>query len=334
MTPYIILSFLSPFIVLSLARKLSFVDKPDGHLKRQVVPIPYVGGFSLLLVILISCPLFPQPAALALLTLLTLIGILDDIYQLSPQIRLLVQIPSFTLFLLYQYHLNPLIAVAAGFLSAIIVNAFNFIDIKDGLLLSYAIPLLLSFTAIFPISLELLNLTFLTLSALLSIFFLNRQPAICYMGDGGTYGLTTIVLLNLYSFVFTDSFVQLITSIVSQPLISALAGDLTTSILQYLSLLFVFSPSIFEFLFVTRTRQKLGLNIFHGSPHHSFILLQRRRSSSAYFPSLVAGFCPSLVFVLYTFNSNRVYTLSVTYFIAFLALFVWGYFRLISLTEK
>ena len=132
-------------------------------------------------------------------TLLSLVGLVDDLFLVSSKIRYLVQI-IFSFLVVNTVHpflvsdQNYIVLIALIFLGTVIINFINFIDGIDGLLIGCSIPILI-FSQI-----SFLNIQIIT--AIASIFaFLkwNWDPSKIFMGDcGSNYlgGLIFFLMLN------------------------------------------------------------------------------------------------------------------------------------------
>lgn len=209
---YVILSFtlvtyLTTPIFKALAIKLNIVDKPGGR-KLQKYAIPYLGGLAIIIPLLFSLtlltfiPIFKVDRFELLFglvlpgVLMAIVGLLDDIYQLSALSRLISQsVAGFTTsYLLYssnsgiQIFDNSILNLFTTTIWIIgIINAFNFIDNMDGLAGGIAMFAALGF---FIISLSNGQLLVAALSAAIcgsciGFLFWNRNPARIYMGDSG-----------------------------------------------------------------------------------------------------------------------------------------------------
>ncbi|WP_318443308.1 UDP-N-acetylglucosamine--undecaprenyl-phosphate N-acetylglucosaminephosphotransferase [Photobacterium leiognathi] len=149
-----ITSFITLFIMRKVAKKIGLVDKPNARKLHQGV-VPLVGGISIYLSLLVGFLLFlPSSLNLELYLLcsaiLIVLGALDDYYDVSFKIRLLVQAGiSLAMILVGGHSLHHLgflmgsetIALGefvGGFITVIAVigaiNAFNMVDGIDGLL--------------------------------------------------------------------------------------------------------------------------------------------------------------------------------------------------------
>ncbi|WP_305373336.1 UDP-N-acetylglucosamine--undecaprenyl-phosphate N-acetylglucosaminephosphotransferase [Photobacterium leiognathi] len=149
-----ITSFITLFIMRKVAKKIGLVDKPNARKLHQGV-VPLVGGISIYLSLLMGFLLFlPSSLNLELYLLcsaiLIVLGALDDYYDVSFKIRLLVQAGiSMAMILVGGHSLHHLgflmgsetIALGefvGGFITVIAVigaiNAFNMVDGIDGLL--------------------------------------------------------------------------------------------------------------------------------------------------------------------------------------------------------
>ena len=132
-------------------------------------------------------------------TLLSLIGLADDLIVLSSKIRYLIHlIFSFLIvntvhpFLIYEQ--NYIVMIALIFLGTVIINFINFIDGIDGLLIGCSIPIL-----IFS-QLNFINIQIITaISSMLAFLKWNWDPSKIFMGDcGSNYlgGLIFFLILN------------------------------------------------------------------------------------------------------------------------------------------
>jgi hypothetical protein len=135
--------YLTP-IFRDAARNFGIVDAPDGGLKTQREPIPYLGG-----VVVFSSVLFPvalflhfsdKVAGLLLAaSIVVLLGLIDDIGRLSPRIKLLVQVIAVFLMMKAGIRVRigafpALACVGLTFAWMIVMtNGFNLIDVMDGL---------------------------------------------------------------------------------------------------------------------------------------------------------------------------------------------------------
>ncbi|WP_318454031.1 UDP-N-acetylglucosamine--undecaprenyl-phosphate N-acetylglucosaminephosphotransferase [Photobacterium leiognathi] len=149
-----ITSFISLFIMRKVAKKIGLVDKPNARKLHQGV-VPLIGGISIYLSLLVGFLLFlPSSVNLELYlvcsAILIVLGALDDYYDVSFKIRLLVQAGiSLAMILVGGHSLHHLgylmgsesIALnefVGGFITIIAVigaiNAFNMVDGIDGLL--------------------------------------------------------------------------------------------------------------------------------------------------------------------------------------------------------
>lgn len=200
----------------AIALCLGFVDSP-GHRKLHQQPIVRLGGLSICLATLLSIGLIEQIGGFANLSLeqssqikwLLLgalgffgLGLLDDLINLSPFLRLAVQVaiaslvwwvgirvefltvPGLGLIALNQLSLPLTVLWITG-----VVNAINWIDGLDGLASGVAIiaglvTFVVSLTMHQPgIALVIAALT----GSLLGFLYYNFNPAQIFMGDGGSY---------------------------------------------------------------------------------------------------------------------------------------------------
>ena len=148
-------AFLAGLLILMLRRpaeRWGLVDHPGGR-KRHAAPVPLTGGIAItagmILALAVSFSAFAQYSALfAGLLVLTLVGLMDDLGEVSPGSKLLLQVvavllmtswgENFLLNLGDLFGTNPINtrhwAIPLTVLAALaVVNAINMLDGLDGL---------------------------------------------------------------------------------------------------------------------------------------------------------------------------------------------------------
>lgn len=149
-----VLSFVTLFIMRKVAKRIGLVDKPNARKHHQGV-IPLVGGISVFIAFSIAALLI-LPVNLTLLLylgcslILLVVGVVDDYFDISFKIRLVVQAGIALAMIIFgglsldnlgylmgseTLQLSPLIGgiiTVVAFIGAI--NAFNMVDGIDGLL--------------------------------------------------------------------------------------------------------------------------------------------------------------------------------------------------------
>lgn len=248
------------------ALKFGMVDAPDGRLKRQQEPVPYLGGLAVYLAFLVSLAFtfeFRQDVLGMILggTLIVMLGLIDDFGVLSPGVKLAGQ--GLAVFVLIKSGICIQIAALPDWLALAltvvwmlgIINAFNLLDIMDGL--SAGVGLIAS---LFLLAVALLNgdrvIAFMVTAlagSLLGFLRYNVHPARIYMGDAGAlflgFMLGALAMIGQYRG--------------SHPL--ALAAPLL-----------ILGVPIFDTLYVMGIRWRRGRPVFLGSPDHPAIRLRQR----------------------------------------------------------
>jgi UDP-GlcNAc:undecaprenyl-phosphate GlcNAc-1-phosphate transferase len=247
------------------ALKYGIVDSPDGRLKHQREPVPYLGGLAMYLSFLISLAFtfeFRQDVLGIVLagTLVMMLGLVDDFGVLSPGTKLAGQLLA--VFVLVKSGIRIEIAALPEWLDLAltvvwmigIINAFNLLDIMDGLSAGVGV-----ISATFLCVIALLNgdqtIAFLLaalIGSLLGFLRYNWHPATIYMGDAGAM------------------FIGLMLGALC--MIGQYTGGHSISLLTPLMILGV---PIFDTLFVMYIRFLRGLPIFLGSPDHMAIRLRQ-----------------------------------------------------------
>lgn len=166
-----------------LAIKLNIVDKPDGYLKSHEKVTPYLGGLAIFFGVLLSTPF--DPVIKVVLVTLVLVGTADDIRNLNPLFRLVVEFIVASLLAIRYLGLDMFTPVYV-ILTVALINAVNMMDGMDGVCASLsiisAIGLVLTATSKFD-KILLLSLV----GALAGYLIYNFPPARIFMGDGGSY---------------------------------------------------------------------------------------------------------------------------------------------------
>jgi len=204
------ISLLLGFILIKLSSFLKIYDHPDNKLKPHGKPVPYLGGISFLIASLVISPL--SLFCVLLLFTVSFIGFLDDVFSLSPVIRLtsLAGISLvFSIISIDGFHVFPLVLSVFGLL--ILTNIINWSDGMDGILAGKAI---LNFLGLYFIlkSLEpsVAGFYIILSSALVGYLIWNFYPAKIYMGDGGSYFIGAAIYLSFTSLLKTWNFLFLI----------------------------------------------------------------------------------------------------------------------------
>lgn len=196
---FIFTAYLAP-LCSALSTKLKILDIPDGLIKKHEKPIPYFGGIAIYIGFISALALlYPFENNIFLLligvTLLLFIGLLDDIVRIKHYQKFFGQLIAVYCFLKSgihlkeQFFLNHIINIPLSALwIASIINAFNLIDVMDGLatLVACGITVNLFIIAVLVQQFNLAILLSCFLGSLLGFYIYNKPPASIYMGDTGS----------------------------------------------------------------------------------------------------------------------------------------------------
>jgi UDP-GlcNAc:undecaprenyl-phosphate GlcNAc-1-phosphate transferase len=249
------------------ATRFGIVDRPDGRLKEQKEPVPYLGGIAIYLSFLLALALTVQFSreTLGLLlagSIVVLIGLVDDLGSLRPWTKLagqtvavLVLVKS-GIYIKLTFLPGPLaIALSIVWLLAC-TNAFNLIDIMDGL--SAGTALVASLGLIVVATLGGNTDAALVLAALagscLGFLRYNFEPARIYMGDCGSLFLGLMLGATAMNNAYT-----------------------TTNRLAAVAPALILGVPLFDMLFVMYVRWRRGLPVMLGSPDHVALRLRKWR---------------------------------------------------------
>lgn len=187
-------------VVMQIAAKLDVLDIPDGTIKKHDKPIPYLGGIAIYIGFIATLALFFSfEVRIVLLligvTLLLFLGLIDDLVRMKAYQKFVGQFIAAFCFLKSGFYLKEafflhnLWSIPLSLLWILsVINAFNLVDIMDGL----ATVLALWATIAFMVCALFLGQTsialFLTAFAgtLCGFLFYNKPPARIYLGDAGS----------------------------------------------------------------------------------------------------------------------------------------------------
>lgn len=270
-------------VVLRYAKKHKIVDNPNAR-KLQRVPIPVMGGVVVYAGILaggLVMNLFIHSNVILIglvgMTLMMIIGVWDDIRDISAVFRFLFEIGLVGTFILITgtcidnfhglwgiYDIPLYIAYPLSIFTGVgVINAVNLIDGVDGYSSGYGMLACGLFCIVFALSdcISMVCLTLIGIAALFPFFMHNvfGQRSKMFIGDGGTLMLG--MLMVTFGFTFLSS---------KQP--SSRLEEDGVSLLAF-SLAVLCIP-IFDTLRVMSMRMCRGISPFHPDKthlHHLFI---------------------------------------------------------------
>ena len=247
------------------AIQFGIVDRPDGRLKMHREPVPYLGGLAVFLAFLIALAVVFEfsHAVLGILlsgTLMLLVGLIDDLGVLSPLEKLAGQCVAVAVLIKAGLFIKLVFIppLAAFVLSALwlltVTNAFNFLDIMDGLASGIGViaALFLAGVAVRNDEPMVAVMAASLAGSLVGFLRLNSAPARIYLGDSGSLfiGVTLAAL--------------------------AMNGGYTTkNSVAMLTPLIILGVPLFDLAFVSLIRLEKGLSLFRGSPDHLALRLKR-----------------------------------------------------------
>jgi UDP-GlcNAc:undecaprenyl-phosphate GlcNAc-1-phosphate transferase len=250
------------------AIRFGIVDRPDGRLKHQREPVPYLGGIAIYVSFLLALTAtlrFDSTEVLGLLlagAIVVILGLVDDFGVLTPGVKLAGQVVAVLTLM------NASIYIKLGFLpdwAAVVLsfvwllavtNAFNIIDVMDGLAagVAAAASAVLFLVAVGNDRPTVAILLAALCGALVGFLRFNFEPARIYMGDTGSL----FIGLMLGALAMNNSYT-------SKNLVASLAPVV------------ILGVPVFDMLFVMYIRRRRGLPVMRGSPDHFALRLRRWR---------------------------------------------------------
>lgn len=265
----LLVSFYTTPVARDAAKRFGVVDKPDEALKTHREEIPYFGGLSIFLSFLIGISLvfkFDSNILGILLggSIIVLVGLIDDLGGLSPGAKVTGQFIAIYVLIksgvMIEIVFIPLsLQVILTFLwMMLLINAFNIIDVMDGLSVGVG-----AIGALFMFVVSAINgnagisvLSLALAGACAGFLPYNFHPATIFMGDCGS--LLIGFLLGSFSMV----------------------GKYTTH--NHMALIvpaIIFGVPLFDTLFVSYIRLRRKESIFKGSKDHFALRLRKWRLS-------------------------------------------------------
>lgn len=296
-------------LMIQVAARWSILDEPDGRIKVHKKAVPYLGGIAVYLAMVGTLAMImpTSPSILYLLlgsTLLLFIGLIDDMKVLSPlqkfsgQLLVVLGFVKAGFALKAGFFSGPQNMVLSALWMLTVINAFNLVDVMDGLSSTLAIisaasfALLAFYTGNYALSLVLL----VFIGAVAGFLWYNKPPAQIYLGDAGA--------------LFIGGFLAAL------PLLFSWSEK---SVFGYCAPLFMFGVPLLEVGMLIVIRSYLGIPFYRGSPHHFSIFLQDKgwsRQQVLAFSALSATFLSAVGLLLVTgmMDFPQVFFLGVAFF--------------------
>lgn len=280
----VFVSLISIVLLIPLATRLNLVDHPGGR-KHHAIKTPLIGGLAIYLGLLASLFFIPSEykSDLGVLFgggLLLFVGLVDDRFDLTPKLRLLIQIiaaASITffshaaiyyvgsMFFVPEVSLNMLALPVTVFVAVSFINAVNMLDGQDGLaggiVLTEALLLLGVSIYLEQPAVSMMLGVFLLLIIVFLLFnapLPGRKYARIFLGDSGS---------NFIAFFIAWAVIVL----------SQVQSDLISPV----TLFWIVGLPFFDILGVVLMRRALGRSPLKPGHDHIHHLLQKKKLSIA-----------------------------------------------------
>jgi len=215
--------------VLSFAINHHIVDNPNAR-KLQRVPVPVMGGttvfIGLLVAVIVGYAFAPNPEVIkimALLMVMYLLGVWDDVKDVSAAFRFAVEMFVVWMMMLLLgvevndfhglwglYEIEDVVSIPLSLIAGVgIMNAINLIDGVDGYCSTYGVMACICFAIIFYYAgdMNMFALALIAIGALIPFFFHNvfGKTSKMFLGDGGSLMLGTLLTIFTFSVMSKDS---------------------------------------------------------------------------------------------------------------------------------
>jgi UDP-GlcNAc:undecaprenyl-phosphate/decaprenyl-phosphate GlcNAc-1-phosphate transferase len=252
-------------ILRQAALQLGIVDKPDGRLKKHGEAIPYLGGVAVFAAYLLTIGVltnFEDQQTLGLLLsgcIALLVGLIDDFGVLTPKQKMLGQVMAALVLIKSGTYIKVeflgYLAIPMTVLWIVAVtNAFNIIDIMDGLASGVAAVAAVSIAAANHIAGRDSQAFLAAVLAGAAIGFLrhNFHPAKIFLGDAGSMFMGFMLAALSMNAQFTR-----------------------VNLLAVISPVLILGIPLFDLLLVMFIRWRKGIPVTKGSPDHFALRLRR-----------------------------------------------------------
>ena len=254
-------------LTIRVALNFKIHDTPDGRLKKHTQPTPYLGGLAVaggyvIAFAVLSTPETTNYQAMGILTgsfMVLLLGLYDDLTNLSPSVKFVGQMLAAAVIYkggvqVHLFEAEWLNLVLTILWVTGVANAFNIIDIMDGLAggTAFLAALFLFVISVLVEDRQVVPFMALALAgALLGYLRFNFHPARIFLGDTGS--LFVGFMIGSLSMVVSYS---------SQNEAAVVAPVVLLSV------------PIFDTVFVAIHRARKGIPFFRGSPDHFALRLR------------------------------------------------------------
>ena len=310
-----------------IAMRYSILDRPNQNHKTHQESIPYLGGLAIVIPIslfiivgpafLIEDADYANRTALLLIpaVLLAIVGLYDDIHNLSALARFIVQSLLATGIALLLSHLGYSVSISGNEIGDLLIsifwlvgvtNAFNFFDNLDGG--AAGITLIGSFTlfllALWGNQYLIASIALALAGSALGFLWWNKNPAQIYLGDSGALFIGFILATSLLQFEPT----------VKSRFVSVLIP------------IFILALPIIDTSVAIVSRLRGGVSIFQGGRDHlshRLISLGFNRRETAYSLWFLAAVFSAFALIVTLVNETTAFTTSFLGLIFMSFLFIW-----------
>lgn len=263
---------------------MKIVDMPDGKLKNHRQPVPYLGGLGVYLAFLVALAVtfeFDRELLGLILagTIVLILGLIDDFRALTPGVKFIGQILAAAVLIKSGIYIKlvflPLwVSIPLTVLWVVaVINAFNIIDIMDGLSggVAFCASLPLVVVALVNGRLMIAIVTLALAGALLGFLRFNFHPSQIYLGDTGSMfiGLMMASLAMLGSYTGSN-------------VLAAICPGI------------ILGVPLFDMLFVMYIRWRRGVPMVAGSPDHFALRLRKWRFTTT--QTVLVSYLVTLIF--------------------------------------
>jgi UDP-GlcNAc:undecaprenyl-phosphate/decaprenyl-phosphate GlcNAc-1-phosphate transferase len=207
----IILSIILTRLVIFIARKFGFIHSYNSIIcdSRSIALGGGVAFGAVIIGFMITLnSVTYMPARLTIsLCLAIILGLIDDLYKLKPMAKIFGEL-IITIIYLVQLNLEPWVLPVAGIFLLISQNAWNMVDIMDGLAGWIAVIFFFGMAGILFLAggqyFELAFCAAVVAGAVLGFLVWNSNPARVFMGESGSLFLGTLYGIFVIEVAITD----------------------------------------------------------------------------------------------------------------------------------